>query len=246
MSQKDRARRMFRDRDSGRAPKDRASCEAAGASPVPGYSAAELSAAPAGAAQATRGCGNPTALAGLKPGEVVLDLGCGAGLDVFLAAAKVGPAGRIIGVDTSVQAIEKARAFAAAGGYANVEFLAGSMEKLPLDDASADVVISNCAVNGALDKEAAFREAFRVLRPGGRLCVTDLVLKGSLPDPHAPGMEVWADWLDVASFKHDYLGAVLAAGFKRVIVAAESPYAGSAMTPALAGRIVALLVQAKR
>ena len=238
MGQKDRARRMFR---------EGASCRAAGgAGELPVYSAADLASVPPGAVKAARGCSNPIALTALHAGQTVLDVGCGAGLDAFLAARAVGPAGKVIGVDADAAVIEQARAFAAEGGFDNVEFRVGVMEKLPVDDGSIDVVISNCAINSAADKQAAFGEARRVLKEGGRLCVSDLVLKGSLPDPHAPGLEAWADWLDVASFKHDYLGAVLAAGFKRVIVVAEAPYAGAAMTAALAGRIVGLCVQAKR
>ncbi|MCY2929366.1 MAG: methyltransferase domain-containing protein [Planctomycetota bacterium] len=238
MTHKDRARRMFRDGGSCRA--------AGGAGDLPGYSAAELASVPAGAAKAARGCSNPIALTALHPGQTVLDMGCGTGLDVFLAARAVGPAGQVIGVDTDAAALDQARAFAAEGGFANVEFRVGAMEKLPVDDGAVDVVISNCAVNYAPDKLAAFGQAYRVLKEGGRLAVSDLVLKGSLPDPHAPGLEVWASWLDVAAFKHDYLGAILAAGFKRVIVVAEAPYAGGAMTAALSGRIVGLHAQAKR
>ncbi|MCY2926605.1 MAG: methyltransferase domain-containing protein [Planctomycetota bacterium] len=238
MADKDRARRMFREGGSCRA--------VGGAGELPTYTAADLAGMPPGAVQAARGCGDPTALAGLREGMAVLDVGCGAGLDAFLAARAVGALGKVIGVDADAGVIEQARALAAQGGFGNVEFRVGAMETLPVDAGSVDVVVSNCAINHAPDKKAAFREAYRVLKDGGRLSVCDLVLKGSLPDPHAPGLEVWADWLDVAMFKHDYLGAVLAAGFKRVIVAAEAAYAGPAMTPALAGRIVGLLVQARR
>jgi SAM-dependent methyltransferase len=213
---------------------------------LPAYSVADLAAVPAGAAKLARGCSNPITLAGAREGYTVLDLGCGGGLDVFLAARSVGPAGNVIGVDADAAVIEQARGFAAEGGFANVEFRVGAMEQLPVDEGSIDVVISNCAINYATDKKAVFREARRVLKEGGRLCVADLVLKGSLPDPHAPGLEAWAGWIDVASFKHDYLGAILAAGFKRVIVVAEAPYTGAAMPGSLAGRIVGLHVQAKR
>lgn len=238
MTHKDRARRMFRDGGSCRA--------AGGAGDLPAYSPADLASVPPGAAKGTRGCSNPITLTALHEGQTVVDMGCGTGLDAFLAARAVGAGGRVIGVDMDAAAIEQARAFAAEGGFANVEFRVGAMEKLPVDESSVDVVISNCAINYAPDKLAAFREAYRVLKDGGRLAVSDLVLKGSLPDPHAPGLEAWAGWLDVAAFKHDYLGAILAAGFKRVIVVAEAPYAGAAMTGALAGRIVGLHVQAKR
>lgn len=238
MGQKDRARRMFREGGSCRA--------AGGAGELPAYTAADLAGMPPGAVRASRGCGDPTALAGLRPGLVVVDLGCGAGLDAFLAARAVGPAGKVIGVDADAGAIEQARAAAAEAGFVNVEFRVGDLESLPVDERAADVVVSNWAINHAPDKKAVFREAYRVLKDGGRLSVCDLVLKGSLPDPHAPGQEAWSNWLDVAMFKHDYLGAVLEAGFKRVIVAAEAPYPGVAMIAALSDRIVALLVQARR
>jgi SAM-dependent methyltransferase len=192
------------------------------------------------------GCGNPVALAELKEGQVVLDLGAGGGLDAFLAARKVAPSGKVIGVDMTEAAVQKARRFAREGGFDNVEFRVGLLEKLPVEDESIDVVISNCVMNHAADKTAAFQEALRVLKGGGRMCVSDLVLKGKLPAADTPGLEVWSGWLEVACGKHDYLKAILDAGFKRVMVVAEALYTGAAMTAALAGKIVSLHVQAKR
>ena len=145
-----------------------------------GYSGAELSSIPAEANMGLS-CGNPTAFASLRPGEVVVDLGCGGGLDVFLAAQKVGPTGKAIGIDMTPQMIELARKNAAKGGVTNAEFHLATIDRLPLADGSADCVISNCVINLAPDKDAVFREIARVLRPGGRLAVSDIALKKALP-----------------------------------------------------------------
>jgi len=205
----------------------------------PDYSDADLENVPAGAIQMGLGCGNPSALAELREGQTVLDLGSGAGLDAFVAAGKVGPTGKVIGVDVTPAMVAKANQFAKEGGFKNVEFVVGQIEKLPVPDASVDCVISNCVINHSPDKVAVFWEAFRVLKPGGLLLVSDLVVQGEMPDPTSTGVEVWKDWLAVACGKDEYLAAARLVGFG-VSVVSESVYTGPAMTEALAGKIVGL------
>ncbi len=210
-----------------------------------GYSDKEIRSVPESAVMGL-GCGNPTALADLKEGETVLDLGSGGGLDVFLAARKVGPMGRVIGLDATPAMVERAKEAAAKGGYTNVEFRTGEIERLPVADQSIDVVISNCVMNHCADKVAAFKEAFRVLRPGGRLLVSDLVTQGKLPPPDLPGLEVWAEWLAAAVGKEEYLAAIEKAGFRDVCVVIQRVFSSPAMTEPLAGKIVHLDIRAFR
>ncbi len=167
------------------------------------------------------GCGNPLALAALQPGEVVLDLGSGAGFDCFLAAQAVGPSGRVIGVDMTPEMLERARRTAARDGYANVEFRLGDIEDLPVEDDSVDVVISNCVINLAPDKARAFAEAFRVLRPGGRMHVSDLVLTQEPPDWLREDDAALVGCVGGASPRAEYLAAIAAAGFVGVTVDSE-------------------------
>lgn len=180
-----------------------------------GYTAEELTSIPAEANMGLS-CGNPTATAHLKPGEVVVDLGSGGGLDVFLAAQKVGPEGRAIGIDMTAAMLDRARANAQTGGYTNVEFHHATIDNLPLPDASVDCVISNCVINLAPDKPAVFREVFRVLKPGGRLAVSDIALKGELPQQIASSLAAYVGCIAGAIRIEDYRNGLLSAGFAHV------------------------------
>lgn len=196
-----------------------------------GYSDEELAAAPEGA-NLGLGCGNPTALASLKEGETVLDLGSGAGFDCFLAANKVGATGKVIGVDMTPEMLDKARRNAAADNYTNVEFRLGEIENIPAADNSVDVIISNCVINLSTDKPAVFREAHRVLRPGGRLMVSDIVLLGELPDFIKQSMDAYAGCVSGAMLRDDYLQAIRDAGFDNVEVLDETRFASDVMIDA--------------
>src|ERR1700722_19560578 len=180
-----------------------------------GYSAEELTSIPA-AANMGLSCGNPTATAHLRPGEVVVDLGSGGGLDVFLAAKMVGPTGRAIGIDMTPAMIERARANAVSGGYANVEFHQSTIDSIPLPDASVDCVISNCVLNLAPDKHAVFREIARVLKPGGRLAVSDIALKQELPEAVSRSMAAYVGCISGAIRIEDYRAGLVSAGFEHV------------------------------
>ncbi len=192
-----------------------------------GYQLEDLAAAPEGA-NLGLGCGNPTAIGELKPGETVLDLGSGAGFDAFLAARKVGPEGRVIGVDMTPEMLAKARELAARHGFTQVDFRQGDIEALPVGDGEVDVVISNCVINLATDKAQVFREAFRVLKAGGRLQVSDLVLLRPLSPAMLSDLDAYAACLSGALLKDDYLTAIQAAGFVNVAVTSEKAYAGLA------------------
>ncbi|MDY7001619.1 MAG: arsenite methyltransferase [Thermodesulfobacteriota bacterium] len=185
-----------------------------------GYSGAELSAVPKGAILGL-GCGNPIALAAIQPGQTVLDLGSGAGLDCFLAAAKVGPAGRVIGVDMTSDMVERARENAGAAGADNVEFRLGKIERLPLADQTVDVAISNCVINLAPDKGRVFKELYRVLKPGGRFLVSDIVLTRDLPEAVAANIQAHTACIAGAVLLDRYLELAGAAGFINVRVVGE-------------------------
>lgn len=180
-----------------------------------GYTAEELQSIPAEANMGLS-CGNPTATAHIQPGEVVVDLGSGGGLDVFLAAKMVGPQGRAIGIDMTPAMIERAQANAASGGYTNVEFYLSTIDKIPLPDASVDCVISNCVLNLAPDKPAVFREIARVLKPGGRVAVSDIALKQDLPEAVAQSIAAYVGCIAGALLIEDYRTGLLAAGFEHV------------------------------
>ncbi len=181
-----------------------------------GYSAEQLASIPAEANMGLS-CGNPTAFAGLRPGEVVVDLGCGGGLDVFLAAAKVGPTGKAIGIDMTPEMIDRARQNAAKGmggkPFTNVEFHLSTIDRLPLADASVDCVISNCVINLVPDKRAVFREIARVLKPSGRLAVSDIVLKKPLPPEFAADLTAYVGCIAGAIGVEDYRNGLQEAGF---------------------------------
>jgi SAM-dependent methyltransferase len=164
------------------------------------------------------GCGDPITLAALEPGQTVLDLGSGAGIDAFMAARQVGPAGRVIGVDMTLAMLEKANRNQAQLGMDNVEFRHGYIEALPLEDNSIDVIISNCVINLSPDKPAVFREAFRVLRPGGRLAVSDMVTQGRFTPQERADTSAWAGCISGAEDVGDYVAAMRAAGFVDVSV----------------------------
>jgi ubiquinone/menaquinone biosynthesis C-methylase UbiE len=180
------------------------------------YSPMELLAAPQDAADISLGCGNPIAMSGLKLGEVVLDIGSGGGLDAFLAAEKVGPTGRVIGVDMTPAMLERARKSAERSGITNVEFRQGYAEELPVDDSSVDVILSNCVINLTEDKGRVFREAFRVLKPGGRLEVSDMVTSGPMPIDLRESAAGWAECVTGALPEQEYLDLIKQAGFTTV------------------------------
>jgi SAM-dependent methyltransferase len=182
------------------------------------YSDEELAGLPGSVTGASLGCGNPIAIAGLQPGEAVLDLGSGGGIDCFLAAEKVGPEGQVIGLDMTTDMIKLARRNAKKIGATNVDFRYGEMEDIPLPDQSVDVVISNCVINLSPDKDAVFRETYRVLRPGGRLSVSDIVVDGQLPQVIRDNLNAWAGCIAGALDESDYLGKIRSAGFGQVEV----------------------------
>ena len=184
-----------------------------------GYSDEELSVVPE--ANLGLGCGNPTALGNLKEGDVVLDLGSGAGFDSFLAAKKVGASGKVIGVDMTEEMVNKAKSIAAKYGYTNVEFRLGDIENLPLENVSVDVVISNCVINLAPDKARVFSEAHRVLRSGGRMYVSDIVLLQELSDKQKNDSELLCGCVAGALLKDDYLREIEKAGFEVKILAED-------------------------
>jgi SAM-dependent methyltransferase len=188
------------------------------------YAQEEIADLPATVTDVSFGCGNPTAISALQPGETVLDLGSGGGIDCFLAAKMVGDTGKVYGVDMTPEMIRLARANASKVGATNVEFRLGEIEHLPLNDASVDVIISNCVINLSPDKPQVFREAFRVLRPGGRLQVSDIVWTRPVPDSVKQDLEAWAGCIAGAEVEADYLAQITGAGFSDVTsVATEYP-----------------------
>jgi len=188
-----------------------------------GYTKEDLAKVPA-ESNLGLGCGNPTAVASLKEGEVVLDLGAGAGIDCFLAANTVGPSGKVIGVDMTPEMVDRARENARENGYTNVEFRLGEIENLPAADNSVDVIISNCVINLSPEKDRVFREAFRVLKAGGRMLVSDLVLSKALPQAIRESAEVYTACVAGAMLRDDYLREIREAGFSKIEVVSERSF----------------------
>jgi ubiquinone/menaquinone biosynthesis C-methylase UbiE len=203
------------------------------------YDASQIADLPADAIGASLGCGNPTALAELKPGETVLDLGSGGGIDVLLSARRVGPTGKAYGLDTTDEMLALAEANKAKSGLTNVEFLRGDIERIPLPDASVDVIISNCVINLASDKDRVIAEAFRVLKPGGRFAVSDVVVRRELPADVRRSMEQWVGCVAGALDEADYRAKLAAAGFADVDLEVTREYDTD-------GAIVSAFIRASR
>ncbi len=200
------------------------------------YDPAQAGEVPEDALKASLGCGNPTALAELKLGEVVLDLGSGGGIDVILSARRVGPAGKAYGLDMTDEMLALAQENKRRSGLANVEFLRGEIESIPLPAGSVDVIISNCVINLSGDKDRVLREAFRVLKPGGRLAVSDVVVRGEMPDAIRKSMELWVGCIAGALSESDYRSKLAAAGFVDVGVEVTRVYGVEEATVFLAGQ----------
>lgn len=214
----------------------------------------QLEEVPSGAALASLGCGNPTALAELSPGETVLDLGSGGGIDVLLSARRVGPTGKAYGIDMTDEMLELARRNQQEAGVENVEFLKGEIEAIPLPDSSVDVIISNCVVNLSPDKDRVFAEAFRVLKPGGRLAISDMVFQGDIsllgPDLRQQ-VEAWAGCVAGALEEQDYLSRLQSAGFAEAAIEVTRVYDGEVLSCCGAGtpegvRLVSGFIRARK
>lgn len=199
------------------------------------YQESEKSQLPAEAVQASLGCGNPTALAELKDGDVVLDLGSGGGIDVLLSARRVGPSGKAYGLDMTDDMLALARENLRKSGLQNVEFLKGEIEQIPLPDASVDVVISNCVINLSSDKDRVLTETFRVLRPGGRLAVSDIVVRGDMPSDLRRSVELWAGCVASALEESEYRQKLASAGFEAIDLEPTRIYRAADATALLSG-----------
>jgi len=224
------------------------------------YGADETAGLPEQALLVSLGCGNPTALTSLNPGDVVLDLGSGGGIDVLLSARRVGPTGKVYGLDMTDEMLALARANAEKAGATNVEFLKGDIEQIPLPDASVDVIISNCVINLAADKSKVLREAFRVLKPGGRFAVSDVVIRGPVPAELRRSMELWVGCVAGALEAEEFLGLLGAAGFQDASIEPTRIYrvedakaflegAGldvAAIAPQVDGRVMGAFVRATK
>ena len=224
------------------------------------YSDAETSDLPADAVAVSLGCGNPTALIELQPGQTVLDLGSGGGIDVLLSAKRVGPTGKVYGLDMTDEMLALARENQRKAGATNVEFLKGTIEAIPLPDQSVDVIISNCVINLSEDKDAVLREAFRVLKPGGRFAVSDVVIRGDIPSEIRRSMELWVGCVAGALQEDDYAAKLKAAGFDSVELEpwrvyqvedaraflAESGIDVDRLAPQVDGKVASAFIRARR
>ncbi|MGO9455212.1 MAG: arsenite methyltransferase [Candidatus Binataceae bacterium] len=199
------------------------------------YAEGETAALPADAIAASLGCGNPTALAELKPGETVLDLGSGGGIDVLLSARRVGPSGKAYGLDMTDEMLALARENQRKANVPNVEFLKGEIEHIPLPDKSVDVIISNCVINLSGDKDRVLREAYRVLKPGGRFAVSDIVVRGAMPADVRRSVELWAGCIAGALEESEYRAKLDAAGFEKIEVEPTRIYTAADAGAFLAG-----------
>ena len=208
-----------------------------------GYSMEEIKSIPSDAIFGL-GCGNPTALAEINPGETVLDLGSGGGIDVFLAANKVGKDGKVIGVDMTPKMVETAVKNAKEGGYSNVEFKQGEIENLPIENNIIDVIISNCVINLTPNKINAFKEAFRVLKPNGRILVSDIVTEGEIPIEIRKNFQAWAGCIAGAMDKEDYLDTITKAGLNDVEIISEQLFTEPNMDERLIGKIISVQIKA--
>jgi SAM-dependent methyltransferase len=224
------------------------------------YGEREKEVLPAEAVAASLGCGNPTALAELRPGETVLDLGSGGGIDVLLSARRVGPTGKAYGLDMTDEMLALARENQRKAGVTNVEFLKGEIEDIPLPDGAVDVIISNCVINLSGDKDRVLREAFRVLKPGGRLAVSDVVVRGEVPDAIRRNIELWAGCVAGALQETEYREKLAAAGFEEIGVEptrvyraddareflAAQGFDADAVAPQVDGKFMAAFVRARK
>ena len=200
------------------------------------YNPSETNEVPQEAVLASLGCGNPTALARLNPGESVLDLGSGGGIDVLLSAKRVGPTGKAYGLDMTDEMLELARQNQARAGVANAEFLKGEIESIPLPENAVDVVISNCVINLSADKAAVLREVFRVLKPGGRFAVSDIVVRGEIPADIRRNVELWAGCVAGALHESEYQSLLAAAGFEAIGIEPTRIYRTEETRQFLAGK----------
>jgi arsenite methyltransferase len=210
------------------------------------YDTGETSVLPAEAVSASLGCGNPTALAELHAGETVLDLGSGGGIDVLLSARRVGPTGKAYGLDMTEEMLALARENQAKAGLTNVEFLKGEIEHIPLPDDSVDVIISNCVINLSADKQQVLREAFRVLKPGGRFAVSDVVVRGEMPESIRRSMELWVGCVAGAMEEQEYVDKLARAGFSEIGVEPWRVYSGDSVAAEADGKFMSAFVRARK